>query len=242
MNTKKYGRNTRRSWKTLMNLRDTLEKEQKEETDMLSPEISVAQTPIEKPLEESEDKRMETAPKTIQEPEFQAEITDTEEIALTADTAKPDSTAIQSELQSISNLAEDVTIQGDLHTRGNLEIHGQINGNVFSEGQVITDGKISGGIQAREVILLGAEVTGDILCEEEIQLLEQSVVNGNPQSARMTVDGRIKGDIYCSGTLKLMENSVVRGDIAAAGIAVKEGARIEGSVTTDQPEGIVKSA
>ena len=135
-----------------------------------------------------------------------------------------------------SVLTADTQIKGDIQCLADLEVHGQIYGSLFCEGRVFVDGEVNGGIQAQNVTLNHAKIQGDILCAGELEVLEQSVITGNLQAEKITLNGRIKGNLYCKNLLVLMACSFVEGDIITGKISVQEGAQMTGSLTTSESE------
>lgn len=236
--TKKYGKNSfQKSWKTILSHHEQQSSaNQEEKTEPLipaelrepeeTPEVSSAfstlteaetesMTGLEFNLAQTDESQRDPAPETVENPPAVPEL-------------KPD--------YGTSVLTADTQIKGDIQCLADLEVHGQIYGSLFCEGRVFVDGEVNGGIQAQNVTLNHAKIQGDILCAGELEVLEQSVITGNLQAEKITLNGRIKGNLYCKNLLVLMACSYVEGDIITGKISVQEGAQMTGSLTTSESE------
>lgn len=88
-----------------------------------------------------------------------------------------------------TTLGEGVTFRGELSFERLLRIDGTFEGKLLSKGKVIVGpkGKVKANLHLKEAIVEG-EVEGNITCEERLELRGESVVHGDIQAKRISVD------------------------------------------------------
>lgn len=230
--TKKYGKNSfQKSWKTILNSQGP--KTAASSSERMAEQIDLT-TAAKSESEKKGEAEKAVSPKEPALGDINAVSFEKKRETEDADPVQPE--LVPEQTQGPSIFTAGMIIEGDIQCKGNLEVHGQILGNVFCDGRVFVDGEIRGGIQAHSVSLKHAVIQGDILCEKDLEVLEQSVITGNLQGEHITLNSKIKGNLYCKGILALMESSLVEGDITTGRILVQEGARITGSIITNEAE------
>jgi cytoskeletal protein CcmA (bactofilin family) len=83
-------------------------------------------------------------------------------------------------------------------------------------------------------------VEGQIHSQSQVQVGQTAQCNAAVQAPIIIVDGAVTGDLIATERLQLTAKAVVRGDIAAAALAVAEGASFSGHVSVG-PEAVARA-
>lgn len=92
-----------------------------------------------------------------------------------------------------------------------------IEGDLVGEDSIRIDGKVKGNIYIQQVVVIG----------------ESGLVEGNVQSERIIIFGKIIGNVH-SQILNLRSSGHIDGDVLAGSLSVESGARIHGLVDMNQ--------
>lgn len=85
-------------------------------------------------------------------------------------------------------IAQGVKVEGDFHSSGDVMIDGEVTGSVQT-AQALTIGesaRIHANVEARTANVAG-EVKGNIIAHERLELLATSVVQGDIQTADLSI-------------------------------------------------------
>lgn len=108
----------------------------------------------------------------------------------------------------------------------------------MAEGSVIGQSTVvRGNVRGEGSIEIFGRVEGDVLVTGDVTLGEQAAVRGDVSGARITVGGSVAGELRGTEAVILERTAEVQGDITAPRVGIEEGARVRGSLRTEEPEG-----
>jgi len=85
-------------------------------------------------------------------------------------------------------IAQGVRVEGDFHSSGDVMIDGEVTGSVQTAGALTIgqSARIHANVEARTANVAG-EVKGNIIAHEHLELLATSVVQGDIQTADLSI-------------------------------------------------------
>lgn len=94
--------------------------------------------------------------------------------------------------------------------------------------------EIEGKIRFAGTLEIEGNITGDISADEsaksEVIVREHGMVEGQIQSPRVVVNGKVVGDIYASDQLFIAAKAVIEGSVHYRLIEMEKGAQISGNM------------
>jgi cytoskeletal protein CcmA (bactofilin family) len=95
-------------------------------------------------------------------------------------------------LQSISIISSDSTIKGDMTSEGDIRIDGKLIGNIHCKAKIIIgqEGKVEGNLNGNQADILGT-IIGDIKMTGQLNLLENSIINGNIHVGKLQMESTV---------------------------------------------------
>lgn len=110
--------------------------------------------------------------------------------------------------------------------------------DVFGEPATIIgqDIEIVGELKGDGHFLICGTVRGDSEVAGPVTLAEGSRWFGSLKASNVIVSGEIDGDLVATGRVEIRPSAKVRGSVTGQGIAIAQGAIIEGEVHTDSGE------
>lgn len=127
---------------------------------------------------------------------------------------------------------EGVTIDGSFSCDHDLLFAGTITGNLKCEGKLTVRGYVVGNIYASQLELNGARVRGNVVCHTGMMMSDTSMIVGNVETGSLGMWGKVKGDISVQDQANLHDGAYVLGDVTAGGIAIEQGACLNGRLST----------
>ena len=138
-----------------------------------------------------------------------------------------------------SVISRDMQIIGDCRTEGQIRIDGVVSGDVTArglelsstgsvEGDVVGSGKAGGD----HVVVIDGAVHGSVSAGRVEVRHNGSVANGVVADDAV-VHGRVSGGILARKRLALEGTAAVEGDVRASRLGLKEGARVNGTISMD---------
>jgi cytoskeletal protein CcmA (bactofilin family) len=98
---------------------------------------------------------------------------------------------------------------------------------------LISEGcKISGLITGSGDFLINGEIEGDCDLSGTVTLAANGLWKGSIKAGNVIVAGHVEGDIAADGKVEITNTARITGTVAAAAIAVAEGAVVEGVMKT----------
>jgi cytoskeletal protein CcmA (bactofilin family) len=98
---------------------------------------------------------------------------------------------------------------------------------------LISEGcKISGLITGSGDFLINGEIEGDCDLSGTVTLAANGLWKGSIKAGNIIVAGHVEGDIAADGKVEITDTARITGTVAAAAIAVAEGAVVEGVMKT----------
>lgn len=172
-------------------------------------------------------KRPEVEPVKEEKPEPQPQPNlDPEEQEAPVTEVKPIGTSV---------ITESTIITGNMKTESHVKVEGMIQGNVETKANItIVGGKVIGNVKGGMVGTKSAMVKGDIVSHEIVEILEESLVEGNIMGDKVYIAGHIIGNINSTGTLSLAGSAIVEGDIITRKLRVEEDAIINGKISMNR--------
>jgi cytoskeletal protein CcmA (bactofilin family) len=106
--------------------------------------------------------------------------------------------------------------------------------DVFGEPATIIgrDVEVIGRLKGDGHFLICGTVRGDSEVAGPVTLAEGSCWHGSLRASNVIVSGEIDGDLIATGRVEIRPSAKVRGSVTGQGIAIAEGAVIEGEVRT----------
>src|SRR3989442_14531491 len=95
--------------------------------------------------------------------------------------------------ETFTFLARGFEFKGTLTFEGTVRIDGMVSGAIYSKGTVILgehaviEGDISAG-----TIVSGGTIKGELTATERVQLLPSAVLNGDPKTTFLQMEGRVQ--------------------------------------------------
>lgn len=144
------------------------------------------------------------------------------------------------DVPTTSLISKDTSIVGQISAGGNLDIRGKVKGDVTAKGNVAVRGNVTGDIKGENIGLRDCKVKGDIKADSNVLAGEDAVIQGDVNTERISLAGRLKGDIKAKEMVVLKSNAFYLGDISSGGIVVEPGAVLNGQVSIAIAEDIEK--
>ncbi len=112
--------------------------------------------------------------------------------------------------------------------------------DVFGEPATIIgqDIEVVGELKGDGHFLICGTVRGDSAVDGPVTLAEGSRWFGSLRAANVIVSGEIDGDLIATGRVEIRPTARVRGSVTGQGIAIAQGAVIEGAVHTESTEDV----
>lgn len=129
-----------------------------------------------------------------------------------------------------SIVSSGTSIVGQLVSDGHIEILGTIQGDVEAKGDVKICGKVTGNVKGNNVVLESCRVQGNIIAATQLTMDQASVLVGDIEAAKITVDGKVKGNISTKEAATFNKNALVLGDVAAELVTIEQGASLHGAM------------
>ena len=108
-----------------------------------------------------------------------------------------------------------------------LDVFGEPATIIGQDNEIVGDQKRHGHIQICGTDRGDSEVAGPVT------LAQATRRYGSLKSSNVIVSGEIDGDLVASGRVEIRPSAKVRGSVTGQGIAIAQGAVIEGEVHTD---------
>lgn len=139
------------------------------------------------------------------------------------------------EIREVTIISENTQIIGDIRSFAALNVDGEVSGNIQTSKNITVQGKIVGDVAADDVIMLGSATQGRIVSKGTLTVSSDAIVLGDVKAQNINVDGKVKGNMQTNHKTVFGSNAVILGNITSASIAIKEGANIQGYVSTTMP-------
>lgn len=136
--------------------------------------------------------------------------------------------------QSMASVSQNSFFRGDVETKDDITIFGRLEGNILGAASVRVCGEVKGQIRCEALQAVEGTIEGDIFAIGSVEVSERSRIRGNLHCERAVISGSVTGDIVAAQSITLTENAVLNGDLCAAEIEMRRGARLNGSVKTEQ--------
>ncbi|MFW6075195.1 MAG: bactofilin family protein [Chloroflexota bacterium] len=98
---------------------------------------------------------------------------------------------------------------------------------------------ISGEIRTERDLRIEGRAEGQITCEGVLTIAEGATVDAEIVAASIIVAGEMSGKVRCRGRLEIRSTGMVRGDVKTGALVIVEGARYEGQIAMETPEGAI---
>ncbi|MEG0274152.1 MAG: polymer-forming cytoskeletal protein [Longicatena sp.] len=121
-------------------------------------------------------------------------------------------------------------LTGDLKVQGNLVMSGKIVGNVECSGDLKIDGSVEGNIKCSNARLDHATIKGNIQCSGNLEVVNETNIEGDIVSNDIINNGKIIGNLKISNEVCLSKNAVVEGNIEAQSLESEKGAILKGQI------------
>jgi len=132
---------------------------------------------------------------------------------------------------NVSIVGKSMVVDGDVYSNSPLAVRGTVNGNIKTTSDIGINGLVNGDIIGENVDFKAAAVKGNTKATREVNISNHSVIIGDINADKMTIDGKVKGNITATNSLFFKANSLMVGTIAAGGINMEDGSRVDASIT-----------
>lgn len=95
---------------------------------------------------------------------------------------------------------------------------------------------VIGDVSGRGDLEIAGRVQGDVNVQGLVHVHEDGSVLGSIRAQDVRVAGHVEGTVTAKATLLLQAGANVHGDLVATRLGIEEGARVHGSVRTEEPQ------
>lgn len=132
---------------------------------------------------------------------------------------------------NVTVIGKSMIVDGDVTTSSPLAVRGTVNGNIATTSDIGINGLVNGDIVADNIDFNHAAVRGNSKAAKEVNLSNHSVVIGDIDGGKITIDGKVKGNVTATNALFFKSNALMVGSVVAGGINMEDGSRVNASIT-----------
>ena len=132
---------------------------------------------------------------------------------------------------NVTVIAKSMVVDGNISTASPVAVRGTVNGDITTSSDVGINGLVNGDITAENIDFNHAAIRGNSKANREVNLGNQSVVIGDIDGGRITIDGKVKGNVNAVNALFFKSNALMVGSVVAGGINMEDGSRVNASIT-----------
>ncbi len=140
---------------------------------------------------------------------------------------------------SCTRVTPNMVVTGNIESTDNVLVEGQVFGNINTSADVTSSNLVVGDIRANSMGLNGAKIKGSLSLDGTLVIGQNTIVVGDIMADAIKVAGKVKGNINVKESALLGETALIVGDITAGDVSTQSGARINGTITTNQTKSII---
>ena len=140
---------------------------------------------------------------------------------------------------SCTRVTPHMVVTGNIESTDNVLVEGQVFGNINTSADVTSSNLVVGNIRANGVGLNGARIKGSLSLDGTLVIGLNTIVVGDINADAIKVVGKVKGNIVVKESALLGETALIVGDIKAGDVTTQSGARINGTITTNQSRSMI---
>lgn len=127
-------------------------------------------------------------------------------------------------------ISANTVINGDMTSASPISVEGRVNGNITTSSDVGVAGLVVGDVKADNISFEHSGMRGNSTAAKDLNVSDGSVVLGDIDAGKVTIDGKVKGTILSKGKIHFKPNSLVVGSVTAGGIVMDDGARVNATI------------